>query len=70
MARFSRFFKGALCSLLILGSNAVVAKDVIKVGQEAMDFSLKDQNGKEVNLKDFRGKKVLLSFHPLAWTAG
>ncbi|NLX74574.1 MAG: redoxin domain-containing protein [Synergistaceae bacterium] len=45
-------------------------KDVIKVGQEALDFKLKDQNGKEVNLKDFKGKKVLLSFHPLAWTAG
>ena len=44
--------------------------DVIKVGQEAVDFKLKDQDGKEVGLKDFKGKKVLLSFHPLAWTAG
>ncbi len=44
--------------------------DAIKVGQEAFDFKLKDQNGKEVSLKDFEGKKVLLSFHPLAWTAG
>lgn len=44
--------------------------DLIKVGDEAKDFSLKDQNGKEVSLKDFKGKKVLLSFHPLAWTAG
>lgn len=44
--------------------------DMIKVGQEAIDFSLKDQNGKEVSLKDFKGKKVLLSWHPLAWTAG
>lgn len=44
--------------------------DVIKVGQEAIDFSLKDQNGEEVSLKDFKGKKVLLSWHPLAWTAG
>lgn len=44
--------------------------DLIKVGEEAIDFSLKDQNGKEVSLKDFEGKKVLLSWHPLAWTAG
>lgn len=45
-------------------------KDVIKIGQESIDFNLKDQNGKEVSLKDFKGKKVLLSWHPLAWTAG
>ena len=44
--------------------------DVIKVGEKAVDFSLKDQHGEEVSLKDFKGKKVLLSFHPLAWTAG
>ena len=44
--------------------------EVIKVGEEAIDFQLKDQNGDEVKLKDFEGKKVLLSFHPLAWTAG
>lgn len=44
--------------------------DAIKVGEKAIDFNLKDQNGKEVRLKDFKGKKVLLSWHPLAWTAG
>lgn len=44
--------------------------DIIKVGEKAIDFSLKDQNGKKVSLKDFKGKKVLLSWHPLAWTAG
>lgn len=44
--------------------------DVIKVGEQAINFHLKDQNGKEVSLKDFKGKKLLLSFHPLAWTAG
>ena len=44
--------------------------DLIKVGEQAIDFKLKDQNGEEVSLKDFKGKKVLLSFHPLAWTAG
>lgn len=44
--------------------------DLIKAGDNAIDFCLNDQNGKEVCLKDFRGKKVLLSWHPLAWTAG
>ncbi|MFU8795097.1 MAG: redoxin domain-containing protein [Dethiobacteria bacterium] len=40
----------------------------IKVEDSAKLFSLKDQHGKEIDLKDFSGKKVLLSFHPLAWT--
>ena len=39
-----------------------------KVGEQAMDFTLKDQNEKEFKLSDHKGKKVLLSFHPLAWT--
>lgn len=41
----------------------------LKVGEKAPDFVLKDQDGKEFRLLDFRGKKVLLSFHPLAWTS-
>ncbi|ASJ12698.1 peroxiredoxin [Thermococcus thioreducens] len=40
----------------------------MKIGEYAPDFVLKDQNGEEFRLGDFRGKKVLLSFHPLAWT--
>ncbi len=40
----------------------------MKTGYKAKNFSLKDQNGKELSLLQFRGKKVLLSFHPLAWT--
>ena len=42
--------------------------DKIKVGDTAKDFLLKDHNGQEVTLKGLSGKKVLLSFHPLAWT--
>lgn len=42
---------------------------VIKVGDTAPDFTLEDQEGKLVNLSSFRGRKVLLSFHPLAWTS-
>jgi peroxiredoxin len=39
------------------------------VGKKAKDFGLKDQNGKEFRLSHFLGRKVLLSFHPLAWTS-
>lgn len=40
----------------------------IKVGELAPDFELKDQDENIIKLSDLRGKKVLLSFHPLAWT--
>ena len=43
-------------------------KKVIKAGDKAPDFSLKDQHNKELRLSELKGKKVLLSFHPLAWT--
>jgi len=41
---------------------------VVKKGDNVKDFVLKDQDGNEVRLSDFKNKKVLLSFHPLAWT--
>ena len=41
---------------------------MIKVGEIVNDFVLKDQHGKDFRLSDHKGKKVLLSFHPLAWT--
>ena len=41
---------------------------MIAVGSKAPDFILKDQDGKQVQLSELKGKKVLLSFHPLAWT--
>ena len=44
-------------------------EDIIKVGEKAPDFTLKDQNGVDIALSDFEGKKVLLSWHPLAWTS-
>ena len=39
-----------------------------EVGDWAPDFTLKDQDGNDVSLSALRGKKVILSFHPLAWT--
>ncbi|MFZ1947837.1 MAG: redoxin domain-containing protein, partial [bacterium] len=41
----------------------------IKVGDVAPDFTLKDQNGNDVKLSGLKGKKVVLGFHPLAWTS-
>lgn len=40
----------------------------IQVNQEAIDFTLKDQNKEEVKLSELKGKKVILSWHPLAYT--
>jgi peroxiredoxin (alkyl hydroperoxide reductase subunit C) len=42
---------------------------VIKVGDEAPDFTLKDQNNEEFTLSDHRGEQaVLIVFYPLAFT--
>jgi len=41
---------------------------MISIGNKAPDFTLKDQNKKDVKLSKFLGKKVILSFRPLAWT--
>lgn len=41
---------------------------VIEIGQPAPPLALPDQNKVTVTLKELRGKRVLLSFHPLAWT--
>ena len=43
--------------------------ETIKVGDRFRDFTLKDQNGKDFRLFEQAGKRVLLSFHPLAWTS-
>jgi len=41
----------------------------ISVGAAAPDFTLKDQEQKEVRLSDFKGKKnVVLVFYPLDWS--
>jgi peroxiredoxin len=40
-----------------------------KTGENSVDFSLQDQNGKTFKLSEHLGKRVLLSFHPLAWTS-
>jgi peroxiredoxin len=41
---------------------------LIEIGTLAPDFTLEDTQEQKVLLSDLRGKKVLLSWHPLAWT--
>ena len=38
------------------------------VGQEAPDFTLRNQDGKKVTLSDLRGQTVVLVFYPLDWS--
>jgi peroxiredoxin len=43
--------------------------DRSRVGDRSIDFSLQDQKRKTFRLTDHLGRRVLLSFHPLAWTS-
>jgi peroxiredoxin len=38
---------------------------IVKIGDTAKDFELKDHYENEVRLSSLKGKTVLLSFHPL-----
>ncbi len=40
----------------------------ITVGEKAPRFALSDQHGETMSLDDEKGKRIVLSFHPLAWT--
>ena len=43
---------------------------MLKVGENAPDFTLNSDTGAEVSLKDFKGKRVVLFFFPKANTPG
>jgi peroxiredoxin Q/BCP len=43
---------------------------VLEPGDEAPDFALPDQGGREVKLSDFRGQPVVVYFYPKADTPG
>jgi len=43
---------------------------MIKEGQKAPDFTLTDDQGKEVSLSDLKGKTVVLYFYPKDMTPG
>ena len=51
--------------------NPLLPDPKVKVGQIAPDFTLLDQNRKEMKLSDFRGKKnVVVSFYVFAFSGG
>ena len=43
---------------------------MLEIGTKAPDFTLPDQDGREVSLSDFLGKKVILYFYPKDNTPG
>jgi peroxiredoxin Q/BCP len=43
---------------------------MLKEGNKAPDFKLKDQDDKTISLKDFKGKNVVLYFYPKDNTSG
>jgi len=42
----------------------------LKEGDEAPDFTLRDQNGEELTLSDLHGQTVVVYFYPRADTPG
>ena len=43
---------------------------MLKIGDKAPEFTLKDKDGNDVSLSDFKGKKVVLYFYPRDNTPG
>ena len=44
--------------------------NMLKIGDKAPEFTLKDKNGNNVSLSDFLGKKVVVYFYPKDNTPG
>ena len=42
----------------------------LKVGENATNFILNDQDGKQHQLSDYKGKKLVIYFFPKAFTPG
>lgn len=43
-------------------------KTILRLGKAVRNFTLPDQLGNSFILSGMKGRRVLLSFHPLAWT--
>jgi peroxiredoxin Q/BCP len=52
------------------GALAVMDSELPEVGKPAPEFTLKNDEGKDVSLKDYRGKWVVLYFYPKDATPG
>lgn len=57
-------------SMLIASSIAAADSALPEVGKPAPDFTLKNDEGKDVSLKDYRNKWVVLYFYPKDATPG
>jgi cytochrome oxidase Cu insertion factor (SCO1/SenC/PrrC family) len=75
----NRFRKALVLAALALGlvaavraqQNVKVSHTTLKTGDMAPDFTLLDNQWKQVHLSDYRGKKnVVLAFYVLAFTEG
>lgn len=51
-------------------SASVIKGESLRIGDTAPEFTLQDQNGKEVSLSDFKGRNVVVYFYPRALTPG
>jgi peroxiredoxin len=72
MVKSKRDFIASLGLLVaVLALPLSLMGSTLKVGDRAPDFTLRDQNGKDVSLASFLGKKnVVLAFYVLAFTGG
>ena len=64
---------GVLVVMTLSAAPLAAADESVKLeaGKPAPDFTLKDQDGKEVKLSGLKGKKsVLLAFYPKDFTGG
>jgi peroxiredoxin Q/BCP len=60
-----------LAAALVVALLAVPAFAEVKVGDAAPDFTLKDQDGKDVKLSSFKGQKnVIVAFYPHDFSGG
>ena len=54
---------GSIAGYLVFKEVTRVGKPgIINIGQQAPDFSIKDENGRAIKLSDYRGKLVFLNF--------
>ena len=78
MKNLKVFLLIAVCAVLVTAQTKLGPKDEaqlpasdltrIKIGAEAPDFTLEDQDGKAVTLSNYRGKKsVVLVFYRGYW---
>jgi thioredoxin-dependent peroxiredoxin len=50
--------------------NILERETLMNINDKAPDFTVQDENGKEISLKDLKGKTVVLYFYPRADTPG